>query len=138
MQKTYKIEIGIEEIRLVMQALDFYSRISTFQFERLEDNTDIQSYLMSKSKYPEFESEIKALKSIFGYSSGGSRGIFNSEVSDKAKIMCDMHQTIRHQLWKDSPNKVAYTTGAYPSDYCKIAKLEIPTFKIIENETTFK
>lgn len=130
----YKIELGEKELRLISQALDLYSRLGLFQFEKLDDHTDIQKFIWDKDLQQEFEWKITPLKALFGYPINGSRGIFNKEVSDTSKIMCDMHQTIRHELWKNQEDRLQFVTSAHPADICRIAKIDLPKFKVEKND----
>ncbi len=64
--------------------------------------------------------------------------IFSEKVHDFCRIAFDMYQTIIHEEYLDKSNikeENGVSLDARPADTCKIAKMEIPNFKIkIENE----
>ena len=87
------LELTEEQLSLVQEALDFYSRIGIVQFCL----TQPRHMLITDPLMPEH----------------GSWGIYNSEVDDSCRIAFDIIQVIRHEKWKMSPNRSSVTVDSH-------------------------
>ena len=103
---TYNLQISEIQARVLVQALDAYSRIYLGQF----DTAILDQFLFSPNvSGPQMDVARRLLdevkKVITGFEGGASYGIHSTEVSDKARVAYDMQQVIRHQVWKEEDRK---------------------------------
>lgn len=125
-EKEYTLTTSLQQMRLIQVALNFYSRSFLGQLElwhlpldygqREEVEMVLKKHLLPKD-----------LKSL-----GYSLGIHCREVPDEARKGFDIHDVIRHELWKDSrvdSSAFSYVVASYPpTHYHK--DVELPVFTI--------
>lgn len=126
MQKI-TIETTKEELNLIRQALELYTRVGLLQFNNLTLCSSLHKLVWDRDLQEEFDKKCTELKGIFNI----SPGIFNKEfVTDDVRVAADMYQTISHELWNAKEDKERYSLDATPSDICRIAKIKQPNFDI--------
>lgn len=116
------ITVTDEQLRLIQDALDMYSRIGIGQFWVIKDHPTFQDILHEKCKVQENvdyslyhslrDSADKYLSlgrdtliadSTLGQH--GSFGIYNEKVDESCRVAYDLIQVIRHEFWKANPNR---------------------------------
>lgn len=103
----YNIQCSREQVQLINNALDLYSRVLIGQLQEVEsvlrwnipENDDPNRY----EKLNKLSDAIKEAKPLIGLPQNGSYGIHNTtEVSDVARKMWDMQKVFRHKIaWDD-------------------------------------
>ena len=101
MTEIYKCEFSPEQVRVILQALDIYSRIGAGQLDPIaclfigEKRVDLEKLR---------ESLIGAETAITGLPPHAYFGISCKEVPERYKVAYDMQQVIRHsQAWHENP-----------------------------------
>lgn len=116
--KTVKIEVTEKQAKLIMHALDLYSRIGIGQFDFIKEHWSIQKYLWENHKEEFHEIATKELtearNKMFDMDFGlnGSWGIHNKQADDSVRVAFDIHQVIRHEFWKQNPNRSSITVDS--------------------------
>lgn len=131
----YRIKLSEENIKLVSRALELFSRISAGQFNEVKLCYTIEkrSWDLSETDRGHYEAYLSlAAQIITGMERGASFGIFHPALEQEAKVAYHIERSIRHQLWKDSPDKPINVTSAYPADI--VEGLEVPIEKEITGE----
>lgn len=136
----YKLEINDSQASILIEALDFYSRILIGQVEELEHM--IRKYQIQKEdieqcsiieRQDDIRERLNDIKKILGFQSGESFGIFNSVVHDNARIAYDIQQVIRHtQHWNLFPNGSDVFRGVSSDTPFKSSKEELPKMEILK------
>lgn len=182
-----KLELTNDQLQLIQQALDFYSRVGIMQFERILDHPTIDNviedrfrpkkelevgdrtergeiveitkkHIKTKGSWGKGEevktwkdidniklstdwsevhrvkdeiriqlSEIQYLVSGERFGTGGSYGIYNSNVDETCREAFDIVQAIRHEFWKVDPKSTSMTVDSHihQSSSTKLPKVEI-------------
>ena len=116
------ITITEEQLRLIQDALDMYSRIGIGQMWVIKDHPTFEEILRKKStfdgkvdyniyhdirkradKYFTLGRDTLLIDSTHGQH--GSFGIYNKEVDESSRIAYDLIQVIRHEFWKANPDR---------------------------------
>lgn len=97
MTQRYTLEMSAEQARLLVQALDHYSRIGSGQFENVVDVYD-HDYRMSLHKKEDLRDALNLAKGVVGHPANGSHGIHNPNVNDCFRQAYDIQQVIRNRL----------------------------------------
>lgn len=101
MTKQYTLTMDAEQARILVLALDLYSRIGIGQFEEItrvyETNGDL-----SIEKEEDLKVYLLKAKAVAGHPVNGSYGIHNPHVSDKFRVAWDIQQVVRHRLAYDA------------------------------------
>jgi len=182
-----KLELTNDQLQLIQQALDFYSRVGIMQFERILDHPTIDNviedrfrpkkelevgdrtergeiveitkkHIKTKGSWGKGEevktwkdidniklstdwsevhrvkdeiriqlSEIQYLVSGERFGTGGSYGIYNSNVDETCREAFDIVQAIRHEFWKVDPKSTSMTVDSHihQSSSTKLPNVEI-------------
>jgi hypothetical protein len=116
------IQLTEEQLRLVQDALEMYSRIGIGQFWVIKDHPTFEKMLRRKctddgetdySLYHEIRESADRYLSIgrdtlicdSTLGNHGSFGIFNEKADDSCRVAYDIVQVIRHEFWKRNPNR---------------------------------
>lgn len=111
-----------DQLRLIQEALDMYSRIGIGQltvikdhptFESLtkkkctrDETVDYESYHHQRTVADEYftigRNQLWAHEDIGTH---GSLGIYNNEVDESSRVAYDILQVIRHEFWKANPKR---------------------------------
>ena len=116
------ITLTEEQLRLVQEALDMYSRIGIGQLWVIKDHPTFEEILRKKStfdgkveyslyhdmreradKYFALGRDTLLINSTLGQH--GSFGIYNKEVDETCRVAYDLVQIIRHEFWKANPDR---------------------------------
>lgn len=111
-----------EQLRLIQEALDMYSRIGIGQLWVIKDHPTFEEILRKKStfdgkvdyniyhdmrekadKYFTLGRDTLLIDSTHGQH--GSYGIYNKEVDESCRVAFDLVQVIRHEFWKANPDR---------------------------------
>lgn len=109
--------ITLEQLIVIQQALDIYSRIGMLQFQyMIPDDIRFSDKFNLYLNLDKIEKKLEEVKSLFvenhtdeevkklsGYQ-GASLGIGSLHVSKNAKIAYEIYKRISHKIWKDDDN----------------------------------
>ena len=102
MEKKVSIEMNMNQAKLLIRALDLYSRIGIGQIEEIENlfrfhYSDEEYYNSEKSM--EIERLLHEVKfEMFGLASNASYGITNDKVPDDFKVAYDMIKSLQRPI----------------------------------------
>jgi hypothetical protein len=118
------------QLRLIQNALDLYTRIGIGQFERIKEHPTFEVHLHNEFKNEEGKTDYVKLHSVrdevdeiftqakrllYNQSSAvknGGWGIHNPNVDDSCRDAFDLVQVIRHEFWKNNPNRSNITVDS--------------------------
>lgn len=134
--KRYVLEMDAEQFKVLLPALDLAFRLHLGQLGMV--NEFLSSEVKTPNNVPFFDDEVttylKAIKQIyFGHpqlSSGP--GIYNPEISDRARMLVDIHDVIRNKIaWDEhtSGQPTIYVQYDAPRQHSKFG---LPTLKDVE------
>lgn len=127
--KQYNLTITENQAKLLVKALDFYSRIGMGQFEELVR-------LLSDERCNNFgiaNDLMYVVKSVlFGKN---HFGIMSKELPDNFRIAWDIRKVIEHQFWKENPIRRCSVDVDAPKQF---SKEPLPIIKKYENKRTPK
>ena len=124
------LKVSEEQLRLIQRALDFYSRVGIGQFNVIKDHPTFERHLHNESKdengetdYGHFHSVRDDVDSILhvarnvlyndsSIDKNGSWGIHNPKVDDSCRDAYDLIQVIRHEFWKQNPDRSSATVDS--------------------------
>jgi len=118
-----------EQLRVVQQALDLYSRVGIGQFERIKYHPTFVQHLTNQltdkngridfTRYHEIGDEadekLMEARNILiqeDLHPNTSWGIFNEKGDESCRVAYDIIQVIRHEFWKANPNRSELTVDA--------------------------
>lgn len=118
-----------EQLRVVQQALDLYTRIGIGQFERIKDHPTFERHLYNqlmdedgKADYARYHEirlmadtklmEARNLLIQEDLHPQASWGIFNEKADESCRVAYDIVQVIRHEFWKSNPDRSELTVDA--------------------------
>jgi hypothetical protein len=125
------LRVTEEQLRLIQQSLDFYSRIGIGQFERIKEHPTFEVHLHNefkdengKTDYSKFHSVRDEVDEIFTQAKrllynqtsavkNGGWGIHHPNVDDSCRDAFDLVQVIRHEFWKKNPNRSDITVDSH-------------------------
>jgi hypothetical protein len=135
-----------KQLRLIQQALEFYSRIGIGQLDEIKEHPTFYKYLIEQVKDVDGEVDFQKYHLIrkqadnaftqgrntlwndFNRGTNGSWGIHNPNVDESCRVAYDLIQVIRHEFWKSNPDRKNFTVDSsvllYTEDGDKI-KCEI-------------
>lgn len=119
-----------KQLRLIQEALDFYSRIGIGQMDAIKDHPTFSKYLREQVKDTEgkvdyqkyhlireqaddiFTQGRNTLWNDFTIGRNGSWGIHNPDVDESCMVAYDLLQVIRHEFWKSNPDRYNFTVDS--------------------------
>jgi len=118
-----------DQLRLVQQALDLYSRVGIGQFDHIKYHPTFVQHLSNKLtdkngridfiRYHEIGDEadekLMEARNILiqeDLHPNTSWGIFNEKGDESCRVAYDIIQVIRHEFWKANPNRSELTVDA--------------------------
>lgn len=136
----YKLEVSEKQLEVLSEALDLYSRIFIGQLEEIEYKTRSGEFKYKdpshmSTNYEKIYSLIGELKyEIFSLDRHASYSICSDKANEKAKISNDIHNVIRHKLYKDrNEGKNEFGFSIYAHEPIKISKdEELPIIEKVE------
>ena len=99
-----------ESIYIILEALDLYTRLNIGQFDSLLNLRSI-----TKNNESDITQPLTQIRNqLFDLNVGlnGSHGIHSNKVDDSARLAFDIRQVIRHELWKNNPNRNSMTVDS--------------------------
>ena len=116
------ITLEREHLYLIQRALDFYSRVGIGQFNAIKNHPTFERHLHKefevdgKTDYGRYHAVRDAVDSILvqprnmlynddSIGKNGSWGIHNDKVDESCREAFDLVQIIRHEFWKEKPNR---------------------------------
>jgi hypothetical protein len=123
------LKVNEDQLRLIQRALDFYSRVGTGQFDEIKNHPTFEKHLREEFKvdgkcdYNRFhnvryivDDALNVARNMLynesGMSKNGSWGIYNPKVDDSCRDAYDLMQVIRHEFWKNDPNRSDITVDS--------------------------
>lgn len=111
-----------DQLRLIQEALDMYSRIGIGQLTVIKDHPTFESLTKKrftrddKVNYESYHHQRTVADEYFtlgrnrlweygDMGTHGSLGIYNNEVDESSRVAYDILQVIRHEFWKANPNR---------------------------------
>lgn len=125
-----KLEVTNEQLRLIQHALDFYTRVGIGQFERIKEHPTFERHLYNEfkdeggntdyGKFHQIRDEVdemftQAKRLLYNQPSAvknGGWGIHHDNVDDSCRDAFDLVQVIRHEFWKQDPNRSNITVDS--------------------------
>ena len=120
----YKIELTEYQLKALSSVLNKQARLIFGQLDiAIEDeclealvkhrhNGNYQDAYDDKEKLEDLLYQLKKL--CWNQSKNASYGVRYSDYSD---MLIDMHEVIRHELWKEDNERLNYTVDAYPAHH---------------------
>lgn len=105
------IEVTEQQAHLIREALDLYVRLNLGQFDKIKDIPTIHKHIWKNYRYDYHdignEELLKARNVLFDmdYGLNGSYGINSEKVDDFARLAQDIIEVIRHEFWKNNPDR---------------------------------
>lgn len=108
------LELTKKQACLVMEALDMYARLNMGQFEMIKELPTIAERIVGEDYDFAVPELTEARNLLFGMTMGinGSYGINSDYVHDDARLACDIKEVIRHEFWKQNPNRSSDTVDS--------------------------
>jgi len=105
----YELKLTEQQARVVVQALDFWSRMFLGQVEEIKWHPAVQG-----RKSMALDSLLRQLKPVIfpELSSHAYFGIHSDKVPDEARQAFDILQVIRHQMWISNGREPRYVVDA--------------------------
>ena len=125
-----RLTVTNEQLRLIQQALDFYARIGIGQLDQIKDHATFQKYLYNSFKDKHGKTDYQRLNEVRdvidemllpakrilyqedNVSVHGGWGINHANVDDSCRDAFDLVQVIRHEFWKQDPNRTTITVDS--------------------------
>ena len=99
----YNLNINKSQARVLIAALDLYSRIGLGQFEEVVNVHDLALKLSVVTREG-MRNGLNFVKQLAGHPPNGSYGIHNENVDDVFRVAFDLKQVIRNRLaWDQNP-----------------------------------
>ena len=124
------LNVSEEQLRLIQHALDFYTRVGIGQFNAIKDHPTFEAHLHNefkdengKTDYAHYHSVRDDVDGILhvarnvlyndsSIGKNGSWGIHHPNVDDTCRDAFDLVQVIRHEFWKQNPNRSSITVDS--------------------------
>ena len=123
-----KLEVTEDQLRLIQQALDMYSRVGGSQFRIIlehptyeksvyrntvaDGKDDWEAYHNIKDKALDYLTLARNTLTGENIPKNGSWGIYNEKVDESCRVAWDIQQKIRHEFWKINPNRSDMTVDS--------------------------
>lgn len=117
------IKVSDKHLKLIQAALELYTRCSIGQFEHIMELPSVQKEVWREDNNKALDTEhyLRLAHTAYTGSAHGGPGIYNKEqVTDDARDAMNIHDQIRHHLWK---KKGEERTGGFVYEYDALEKL---------------
>jgi hypothetical protein len=98
--KEFKLKINEDHAKIILNALDLYSRVIMMQFEHVANVVRWTTIDVEKEEWNDKLTQLTDImtyaKTVLGHPENGSYGIRSPEISDQARQAYDILQVIRH------------------------------------------
>lgn len=123
------LKVSEDQLRLIQKALDFYLRVGIGQFNEIKNHPTFERHLREEFKV-EGKTDYNRLHSVretvddtlnvarnmlyneSSMSKNGGWGIHNPKVDDSCRDAFDLVQVIRHEFWKNDPDRSDVTVDS--------------------------
>ena len=101
------IEVTEQQAHLIREALDLYVRLNLGQFDKIKDVPTIHKHIWENHRDDYHDIGLKARNILFDMNFGlnGGYSINSNKVDDFARLAQDIIEVIRHEFWKNNPNR---------------------------------
>jgi len=117
------IRLTEEQLRIIQEALDFYSRVGIGQFNVIKEHPTFENQLKKEftdeegkvdyNRYHEVRDNVdlmlvqprNMLLNDLTLPKNASWGIYNPDVDESCRVAYDLVQVIRHEFWKANPDR---------------------------------
>lgn len=117
------ITITEEQLRIIQEALDFYSRVGIGQFDKIKEHPTFENYLRKEFKNDDGKTDYNRYHQVRDnvdqmlihprnmllndllLPRNASWGIYNPNVDESCRVAYDLIQIIRHEFWKADPDR---------------------------------
>lgn len=126
-----KLEVTEEQLRVIQDALEFYGRVGIGQFTYIAEHPTFEKYIASVFKneagqtdWSKYHTRMDAAK--MGMLHGrnllindmemplhGNWGLYHPDVDESCRVAFDIEKLIRHEKWKQNPDRSEATVDAY-------------------------
>lgn len=118
-EKIYKITLTESQLRLLSEHSERSARVIAGQLEY--GIRDILLEALNKSGNRN-ENTIKLIDDVLHFLKGicwnlPSHSAYGVGYDKESDTLWDMYEVIRHQLWRDSEDRVEYTNSSYPASH---------------------
>jgi len=102
-ETKYTLTLNEEQARILIRALDLYSRIGIGQFEEVAQVYD-RGLKLDLTTRDRIRAGLNIAKVEAGHPVNGSYGIHNEKVDDEFRVAYDLQKVVRHRLaWDHQP-----------------------------------
>jgi hypothetical protein len=119
-----------QQLHLIQEALDFYSRVGIGQFDVIKDHPTFYNILHKSFTSKDGKMDYERYHATRGgvdimlvtprnwllddpaLPKHASFGIYNPEVDESCRVAYDLVQVIRHEFWKANPNRSEHVVMA--------------------------
>lgn len=116
-QADKNIELQKTDVGDLIRALDFYTRIVIGQLWEVTLVLRMFVFDVDSKKLEMMEDCVTRIAAdVFSLSKYSSYGIYNKSVPNDSRIMYEIQQVLRHELWKIGDKKY-HTVDAYPAHH---------------------
>jgi len=140
MKEIYQLTISEKQARVIMDALELFTRIGIGQLQEVLRHPQYQNKIFDDEKvYRESVVLLDQIKKILtGHGPNSSYGIACTEVHDDSNIAYDLLQVIRHRLaWDRNPKGGIEVYFNRPIQYSKEELAEILMISKNDNPNIF-
>ena len=101
------IEVTEQQAHLIREALDLYVRLNLGQFDKIKDVPTIHKHIWENHRDDYHDIGLKVRNILFDMNFGlnGGYSITSNKVDDFARLAQDIIEVIRHEFWKNNPNR---------------------------------
>lgn len=109
--KRYKLEISEDQMLVLEEALEVFSRLGTKQYDILASHIEHGKYGLNWEKRLELDKKIKEIE---GMADKPCYGINSPEISDKFRVSYDMIQVLRYvRSWSNAEHSPEERTSNF-------------------------
>jgi hypothetical protein len=102
-ESKYTLTLNEDQARILIRALDLYSRIGIGQFEEVAQVYD-RGLKLDLPTRDRIRVGLNIAKAEAGHPVNGSYGIHNAKVDDEFRVAYDLQKVVRHRLaWDRQP-----------------------------------
>ena len=117
------IRLTKEQLIVIQEALELYSRIGIGQFDKIKEHPTFENYLKKKFKNDEGKTDYSRYHEVrdtvdlmlvqprnmllndLTLPKNASWGIYSPDVDESCRVAYDLIQVIRHEFWLANPNR---------------------------------
>lgn len=117
-ETMYTLTLTEDQARALSNAAELVSRLHMGQLDCLRELT-----CYPNENHEDIYRMLDDLRELMGLiPKGGTRntffGITSPDITNTARTLFDLHQVIRHEIWRNTPDAPNYITHASPAFQC--------------------